>query len=303
MNARDSKTRQSNATKAPKHHESLAFAEGVVRLVLAVVVILMIIWLVVKDPILSSNAQLGVKALMAFAFAVLMSSMAGLVEIKGKHLGWVVRAAGGGAIFVIVWFTLPKIIGTLERRPVAHLGFGELSAFDARSMKQPTDANNAHGDSGLALTIPVDLTATSTFDSSLPAVLRDAEVTLALNGFRTRLPWQYFVRQIPYTDGGNWLSADPVRNAQAIEVSVGSPVKQEVMFASSPGEIDWKTFLSNLADGGVARLKVTWSLSDAAGSRSLEQVCEVSGRTERPIIQAKLKNGRMPSRIVFQCGK
>lgn len=303
MNTRNNRARQGDTVRASKHHETLAFAEGVVRLVLAVVIVLVIIWLVVKDPALSSTAQIGVKSLMAFAFAVLMSSMAGLIEIKGKHLGWVVRAAGGGAIFVIVWFTLPKIIGTLERRPVAHLGFGEFSAFDARSMQQPASVSNAHGDSGVAVTIPVDLTATSTFDSSLPAVLRGAELTLALNNFRASLPWQYFVRQVPFADGGNWLSADPVRNAQAIEVSVGSSVKQEVMFASSPGELNWKTFLGKLADGGVARLKVAWSFSDATGSRSLEQVCEVSGQVERPKIQAMLKNGTMPSRIVFQCGK
>lgn len=86
MNTRNSRARQVGTVQASKHHEKLAFAEGVTRFVFAVVIVLMIIWLVVKDPVLSSNAQLAVKSLMAFAFAVLMSSMAGLVEIKGKHL-------------------------------------------------------------------------------------------------------------------------------------------------------------------------------------------------------------------------
>jgi hypothetical protein len=295
------KTTPSTAARLTSQQQTLVLAEGIVRLVLAVAIVLLIIWLIVVDPILSANAQIGLKALMALAFAALMSSMAGLIEIRGKHLGWVVRAAGGGAVFVIVWFTLPKIIGNLERRPLALLELGNLTAFDARSMTPPHGGSAGHGAVGVAITVPIDVSAVSDYDASLPATLKGAVLELSLQGRRIQLPWHYFVRQVPYERGGNWLSADPIHNAQAIAVSVGNPVKREVLFASPAGELTWNTFVSNLNDGNGFTIAVKWSLTDARGSRDISQSCDVTGRAERASIAAMLAGGNLPSRIVFQC--
>ncbi|AVR94929.1 hypothetical protein [Pseudoduganella armeniaca] len=277
----------------------LDHAERVVRLVVSTVVVAILLWLGWTDPVLSSTSQTYLKALMALAFAVLMASLAGLLEFEGTAPGWTIRAAGGCGIFALVWFTLPAIVGSLERRAAAEITIGKLELFDIRSMEPPGDAR-LQASAAVAVTVPVDVVATSRFSQAHPAAVRGAVLRLTAGDHTVTLPWLYFVRQVP-GQGGSWLSADPLTIAQTFEIAAGTHQYREVLFASHPNQLNWGQVVRHLERAGTLELKVLWKTQQEQGPAGIEQSCRASITGPPGAIRRALRNSRHPGRFVFNC--
>jgi len=290
----------------PLHHRHasdfgkvLDHAERIVRLVLSIVVVAVLLWLCWTDPVLSANSQTYLKALMALAFAVLMASMAGVLEIDGRSPGWNIRAAGGCAIFVIIWFTLPAIVGSLERRAAAEISLAKLELFDIRSIEPPDDPK-LHASAGVAVTLPIDAVASSRFNQAYPAAVRGAVLQLTVGDTKVTLPWLYFVRHAP-NEGGSWLSADTLKMAQSFEIDAGTHQYREVLFASHPDDLNWGQVVRHLLQAGTLELKVRWQTQQELGVAEIEQSCRASIKPEQTALGTTLRKFRHPGRMVFKC--
>ncbi|WUR13682.1 hypothetical protein E7V67_000835 [[Empedobacter] haloabium] len=277
----------------------LDHAERVVRLVLSTVVVAILLWLCWTDPVLSANSQTYLKALMALAFAVLMASLAGLLEFEGRVPGWTVRAAGASAIFALVWFTLPASVGSLERRVAADINIGKLALFDIRSMEPPGDPR-LQAAAAVAVTVPVDVVATSRFNEAHPAAVRGAVLRLTAGTHTVTLPWLYFVRHVP-GQGGSWLSADPLATAQTFEIAAGTHQYREVLFASHPDQLNWGQVVRHLERAGTLELKVLWKTEQVQGPTGIEQSCRAAIDVRSGALRRALRNARHPGRFVFNC--
>lgn len=270
-----------------------------VRLGLSVIVVCLMLWLIIDDPVLSSNAQVLLKGLMAFAFVVLMAPMLRTIEVGGEILGLAIKATGGAAIFVIVWFTLPKIAGSLERVPTAELQVDTLSMFDVRSMASP-DEKERQLAAGVAITVPLNVSANSRFSQAHPAKITGASLRFTVGKQSLSLPWLYFVTHVPGV-GPTHLSAKPLEPAETVVVKPGTHQYREVLFASSPGQISWARLIEHLEQVGGVELGVEWKISNEAGEDTVQQICKVSGSLERPQLRAISNQSRIPKNIVFLC--
>jgi len=286
-------------------HINFELAEGIVRLVLAVMVVGLIFWLIIADPVLSDRAISLTKGLLAFALASLMSSMKGFLNVESRGLGWTIRAAGGAAVFCIVWFTSPKVLSGLDPRSVADLRFAQPQLADMRSYNPPSLGSQTHGDGPVAFTIPISATASTKYNKALPAVVSSAEMTIKLDGLVNTLPWLYFVKLTGADTKSYWISdADsPPVPTQALEVNVGKPLYKEVLFASSPSQLTWKQVVTHIAEGKNILLTVTWKSSQSKGEQLVKQECWIDGKTEQKAVSSKLANGNMPGALSFACGQ
>ncbi|GGB95201.1 hypothetical protein [Pseudoduganella buxea] len=293
------------APRYQHHHRTRDFgrvldhAERIVRLVLSLVIVTLLLWLCWTDPVLSANSQIYLKALMAFALAVLMASMAGMLEIEGKSPGWIFRAAGGCAIFALVWFTLPAIVGSLERRAAAELRMESFELFDIRSMEPPGDPR-VQAVAGVAVTVPLDISATSRFNVAQPAWVHGAMLHIRVGHDTVKLPWLYFVRHVPGKQN-SWLSSDPLTTAQTFAVAAETHQYREVLFASSPQQLNWGQVIRHMEKTGTLELTVFWQTRQERGAVGIEQSCRTAVKPDRATVRAVLRRFRNPGRYVFNC--
>ena len=288
------------ASRSLRHNDSpFDHVERAVRLILALFVVGLMFWVILANPLLTTDAQINLKILVAFAMAVLMASMAGVIEVKGKSPGWAIRAAGGGAVFVIVFFTLPKIAGSLDRIPKAKVYADDLTSFDLRSMGSPLDKHKQLS-SGVAITVPLNLSANSDFNNANPAQLTGARMQLRVAERKLSLPWLYFVKQVP-GPGVSHLSAEPLVPASSVEIEKGKSTYREVLFATSPTQINWEQLVKHLTQVGGMELEIKWNIEHESGSDVIEQVCRTPVDAERDELQIFSAQSRIPKNIVFHC--
>lgn len=285
----------------PLGNMQLDQVERMVRLGLSVIVVCLMLWLILEDRVLSSHAQILVKALMAFAFVVLMAPMLRTIEIGGKILSWTIKATGASALFVIVWFTLPQIVGSLERVPTAELQINELSTFDVRSLAPPDDRQKQLA-AGVAVTVPLNVSANSQFNLSHPAKIIGASLSFTAGDQKLSVPWLYFVTHLPGS-GPTHLSTKPLEPAEALEIKPGTHQYREVLFATNPAQLNWAQLIKHLEKDGGVELRADWKILNEDGEGTIQQSCKVSGALERPQLRAISSQSRTPKHIVFLCEK
>lgn len=278
-------------------------AEGWVRLALAVVIVGLVIWLIVVDPTLSSQGQILLRILLSFALAVLTASMAGLIEVQGKQLGWGIRAAGGFAVFLVTYFFTPAAFTSLNPRLQAALDIAPIRQIDLRSIDGAGTPAGESGEAGVAITVPLSATAHSKIAPVDPALIKSATLNLKINSRNVDASWAYFVEMIQ-GKSGTWLSSN-----DGPTLAVGYPVPlnvvsaREVMFLTDKAMLNWSQVIDALrsADGQVEIL-VTIDTEQELKPKSVTTKCSIARGSFAPPVNSYIeKNKRSPLRATIPC--
>lgn len=213
------------------HVTGLRHAEGYVRIGLSVFIVLFVVVLIVFDPALSEAAKGWTQAVLAFALAALTTSMTGALHVEGRLAGLAIRGTAGFAVFLIVWFTLPKAVTALNPQPQASLRISRIPHVDFRVFADPATEEGGGGRGPIAITVPLRAVASSPFSGAQPAIIEHVSLIVDFGDGRQSLPWLWFVDQ--YRDSSHprreWLSATGRVDVAPIAVEAGKPVSRELI--------------------------------------------------------------------------
>jgi hypothetical protein len=226
-------------------------------MVLLGVAIVIFVMYVVLNPALGRDAlgSVLVKGLFAIACGLIGGFFSGSLTVRGKVPGLAVRAGGGLALGVLVFFFAPKVAEAVL--PEA----GGVSSIDYRSSR-PSDTFALGRNQGNLL-VTTDVAVRN--PTATPIVWRGSSATLELGGRQVSFRPLYFTNFVHATEP--WLGQGPVP-AQEVNVPPGQAVHKEVMFIpvrTAQKRYGWDDFLGAVTAAGGDRPVFRVTL-DVAGS-------------------------------------
>lgn len=297
--------KKSRADTADHADARLRILEGYARIGLAVFIVLFVAALIAVDPRLSSKAQVWTQALLAFALAALMASMAGAVHVEGRVAGVAIRGTAGFAVFLIAWYSLPKFVPALEERPQAALKVSHWTNVDFRIYDDPATANGRSGQGSVAITVPLRLIASSEVLPAQPAIVQFGTLTFSFAGKPHSLPWQWFVTHT--RDAGHpnreWLSSSGRIDVAPFNVDVGTPAYREVMFQTSSSHLQGRNLMFEMAKGNCpSDFRLNWSLMAEGSATEFKHECRLDcDAAAKDIGQFLDRNSKAPHRLGVTC--
>jgi hypothetical protein len=257
-----SRTDAANADATPREPQDPQWLK--ILMALLGVAIVVFVMYVVLNPGLGRDAlgSVLVKGLFAIACGLIGGFFSGSLTVRGKVPGLAVRAGGGLALGVLVFFFAPKVADAVL--PEA----GGLSSIDYRSSRPSDTFALGRNEGNLLVTTDVAVDNRS----AGPIVWRSSRATLELGGRKIPFRTLYFTNFVHATEP--WLGQGPVP-AQEVNVPPGEAVHKEVMFIpvrTAGKRYGWDDFLGAVTASGGGKPVFRVALSVGGSGAQAEPI-------------------------------
>ena len=234
------------------------------------------------------------RTFLSLGVGVLGSTMPGFLNVKLDGPGFLIRAGGGMALFVLTFFFSPSLPGLSNSR----IEIEALETVDFRTVEVPSSSESKRLAADTAITIPISIRNSQT--NGKTSYLENSEATLELNGKLYEFNWRFFVNM--HREGTKWLSIVDDADVEAL-IGGGEVKNLEILHVSGPASVSWNTILNELKDeidpnGKLAHVYITLTID---GSPHKKKCVFDLEKWQNEIINFESKYNRTPGRVTVDC--
>ena len=262
-----------------------------VAVAIACLVVLVVLFLVVRNqPFADPNLVLILRIVLSLAIGILGATIPGFLQVEYSAGGFMIRAAGALALFVITFFGTPKVPALKLSNPRGALD--KVSQIDLRSGAAPDKDETSRGKAPVYATVPIAIRSIEE-----PARRMAVDYTTLLLRFdNTAIPfrWRYFVT-MHEERFGVWLGIDS--DAHPFTVEPGDVAYHEILHAPTQ-----PTTWNDLLHAFTSAHSLTAEIEMSADNKTVSQSCRVDLPYWQHEVQAFIDRTRQqPGRITMTC--
>jgi len=270
-----------------------AVFERRVALFTAVAIVAAVVYLVFRnEPFADPNLVVIFRTVLSLATGLLGATIPGFLNIRYSLKGFVIRAGGALALFVLTFVFTPKV--EILKLAAAELELDEIRVIDLRTSLGPEQTEAERTAAPAFVTVPVAIRSAK--EPARRANISNSVVRLTTDNNVFNFGWRYFVTMHEERNGV-WLGID--QDAHPFTVGPGDVIFHEVLHQPL-ALLTWADVLKLFQPGGPSQLDVTLTIT--ADGKNLESRCVADINYWRTQVQDFVKQHRTsPARITMKC--
>lgn len=254
-------------------------------------VVATVVYLVVRDSRISDPGVAGAfHLILSLAVATLGATLPGFLHIIHSGKGYMIRAGGALALFVLAFFGAPKIWTDLPTplQPAKIVALPPIS-IDFRINDWDNPQSNV-----------IATVSRSYINEAQPAknaLLRSEDLVVQFDGHDHPYYGATFVH---VHEKSPWLG-DPKGDFVPTAIIAGTPTSHETRFLprDAAGNLSWRDFISKLQGDPPSNLKVILKSKIDNYSLALTCILRMSNNSKNKIAAYKAAKGHEPMRVTF----